>query len=113
MHLLAPVLHQAFHKLLTRYGPFIHIYIGSNPCVIVSSPDVAKQILKTHEMSFLNRPKTANTDYLTYGSADFAYALYGSLWKFFKKLCMTQLLGGLWSSCTLLGGRSSRGSSSR
>ncbi|OWM67192.1 cytochrome P450 93A3-like [Punica granatum] len=94
MHLLAPIPHQALHKLSMRYGPLIHIFIGSNPCVIASSPEVAKQILRTHELSFLNRPKMANPDYLTYGSADFTFAPYGPYWKFIKKLCMTQLLGG-------------------
>lgn len=94
MHLLAPIPHQALHKLSGRYGPLFHIFIGSNPCVIVSSPEIARQVLKTHEGSFLNRPKMANPDYLTYGSADFTFAPYGPYWKFIKKLCMTQLLGG-------------------
>lgn len=94
MHLLAPIPHQALHKLSTRYGPLFHIFIGSNPCVVVSSPKIARQVLKAHELSFLNRPKMANPDYLTYGSADFTFAPYGPYWKFIKKLCMTQLLGG-------------------
>uniref|UniRef100_A0A803P5Y1 Cytochrome P450 n=1 Tax=Cannabis sativa TaxID=3483 RepID=A0A803P5Y1_CANSA len=33
-------------------------------------------------------------DYLTYGSADFSFTPYGPYWKFMKKICMTQLLGG-------------------
>ncbi|KAF8043832.1 hypothetical protein BT93_A1978 [Corymbia citriodora subsp. variegata] len=94
MHLLAPIPHQALHKISTSLGPLFLIYIGSNPCVIASSPGTAQQILKTHESSFLNRPKLANADYLTYGSSDFTFAPYGPYWKFLKKLCMTRLLGG-------------------
>ncbi|KAJ0111614.1 hypothetical protein Patl1_01392 [Pistacia atlantica] len=55
---------------------------------------LAKEILKTNETKFLNRPKMANLDYLTYGSSDFATVHYGPYWKFMKKLCMNQLLGG-------------------
>lgn len=94
LHLLSPIPHQALHKLSNRYGPLIHIKLGSVPCVVVSSPEIAKQVLKTHENSFLNRPQTAVVDYLTYGSQDFSFAPYGVYWKFMKKICMSELLGG-------------------
>lgn len=94
LHLLAPIPHQALHKLSNRLGPLIHIFLGSVPCVVVSSPEMAKEFLKTHEASFSNRPHMAAVDYLTYGSADFSFAPYGPYWKFMKKLCMSELLGG-------------------
>ncbi|KAH6812458.1 hypothetical protein C2S51_026220 [Perilla frutescens var. frutescens] len=94
LHLLAPIPHQALAKLSKRYGPLIHLYLGSVPCIVASSPEVSKELLKTHESSFSDRPQTAATDYLTYGSQDFSIAPNGSYWKFMKKLCMSQLLGG-------------------
>ncbi|KAK1569042.1 hypothetical protein Q3G72_031963 [Acer saccharum] len=94
LHLLSPIPHQALHKLSTRYGPLIHIYLGSVPCVVSSSPETAKEFLKTHETSFLGRPFISAVDYLTYGSADFSFAPYGRYWKFMKKITMTELLGG-------------------
>lgn len=94
LHLLAPIPHQALAKLSTRYGPLIHIYLGSVPCIVASSPEVSKELLKTHESSFSDRPQIAAVDYLTYGSQDFSFAPYGTYWKFMKKLCMSQLLGG-------------------
>ncbi|WOG90982.1 hypothetical protein DCAR_0310230 [Daucus carota subsp. sativus] len=94
LHLLAPIPHQALHKLSTRYGPLIHLFLGSKPCIVASSPEMATEILKTHEASWLDRPKTEAVDYLTYGSQDFAFATYGPYWKFVKKLCMSELLSG-------------------
>ncbi|XP_062119271.1 cytochrome P450 93A3-like [Humulus lupulus] len=94
LHLLGPIPHQAFQKLSNRYGPLIHLYLGSVPCVVASTPEVAKEFLKTQETSFLNRPQMTAVDYLTYGSADFSFTPYGPYWKFMKKICMTQLLGG-------------------
>ncbi|KAF4396060.1 hypothetical protein G4B88_020697 [Cannabis sativa] len=61
---------------------------------VASTPEVAKEFLKTQETSFLNRPQMTAVDYLTYGSADFSFTPYGPYWKFMKKICMTQLLGG-------------------
>ncbi|XVE61226.1 hypothetical protein DITRI_Ditri06bG0022500 [Diplodiscus trichospermus] len=94
LHLLAPIPHQALHKLSTKHGSLMHILLGSVPCVVASSPEMAKEFLKTHESSFSNRPKTAAVDYLTYGSADFSFAPYGPYWKFMKKICMSELLSG-------------------
>ncbi|KAE8704651.1 putative cytochrome P450 [Hibiscus syriacus] len=94
LHLLAPIPHQALHKLSTKHGPLMHIRLGSVPCVVASSPEIAKEFLKTHESSFSNRPITTAVDYLTYGSADFSFAPYGPYWKFMKKICMSQLLSG-------------------
>ncbi|MCD7463374.1 hypothetical protein HAX54_050434 [Datura stramonium] len=93
LHLLSPIPHQALHRLSTRYGPLIHLNLGSVPCLVVSSPEMAKEVLKTHETSFLNRPQTSVVDYLTYGSQDFSFAPYGPYWKFMKKICMSELLG--------------------
>ncbi|KAG8503980.1 hypothetical protein CXB51_002313 [Gossypium anomalum] len=78
LHLLAPIPHQALHKLSTKHGPLIHIRL----------------VPQTHESSFSNRPITAVVDYLTYGSADFVFAPYGTYWKFMKKICMSELLSG-------------------
>ncbi|PSS15640.1 Cytochrome P450 93A3 like [Actinidia chinensis var. chinensis] len=94
LHLLAPIPHQALHKLSNRLGPLIHISLGSVPCIVASSPEAAKEVLKTHEVYFSNRPLMAAVDYLTYGSQDFSFAPYGPYWKFMKKLCMSELLGG-------------------
>ncbi|KDP37373.1 hypothetical protein JCGZ_06827 [Jatropha curcas] len=55
---------------------------------------MAKDFLITHEIYFLDRPKVAAGDYLTYGSADFAFTPCGPHWKFMKEICMTELLGG-------------------
>lgn len=82
LHLLAPIPHQALHMLSTRYGPLIHIFLGSVPCAVASTPETAKEFLKTHETSLCDRPKSAAVDFLTYGSTDFSFAPHGPYWKF-------------------------------
>ncbi|KAL1368215.1 3,9-dihydroxypterocarpan 6A-monooxygenase-like [Arachis duranensis] len=93
-HLLQPSLHRAVHKISNRYGPLIQLYLGSNPTVFVSSAEIAKEILKTHEVCFANRPANIAISSLTYDKSDLAFAPYGTFWKFMKKLCMSELLNG-------------------
>lgn len=93
-HLLRSPIHQSLHKLSSRYGPITQIYLGPAPMFIVSSSEIVKEILKTHEISFSDRPANSAIRYLTYDAADFAFAPYGTYWKFMKKLCMSELLNG-------------------
>jgi len=73
----------------------MHLFLGSLPCVVASTAEAAKEFLKTHESSFSNRPsQTVAVEALTYGFQDFFFAPYGPYWKFMKKLCMSELLGG-------------------
>ncbi|KAK1412894.1 hypothetical protein QVD17_34482 [Tagetes erecta] len=92
LHLLSPILHQSFHKLSTQHGPLFRFFLGSTPCVVVSSPEVAKEILKTHENAFLDRPHNSLVEYFAYGGESFIFAHYGPYWKFLKKTIMSELL---------------------
>ncbi|KAL5708042.1 hypothetical protein ACHQM5_018880 [Ranunculus cassubicifolius] len=94
LYLLTPIPHQAFHSLSNKYGPLMYLVLGSVPCVLASTAEIAKEFLKTHEISYADRPFSFAVDYLTYGSADFSFAPYGPYWKFMKKICMSELLGG-------------------
>lgn len=91
---LRSLLHQALYKLSTRYGPLIHVMIGSKHVIVASSAEMAKQILKTYEESFCNRPVMIASENLTYGAADYFFIPYGTYWRFMKKLCLTELLSG-------------------
>ena len=95
LHLLSKLpAHQNFHKLSMQYGPIMKLSLGSTPSVVISSPEMIKEFLKTHETSFSNRLINGVVRYLSYGAQDFMFAPYGDYWKFMKKICMSELLGG-------------------
>ncbi|GJV67963.1 cytochrome P450 93A3-like protein [Tanacetum coccineum] len=76
-------------------GPVYRLYLGYVPCVVICSPEAAKEILKTSENSFLNRPQNNSAlAYLTYGFKDLSFVDYGPYWTFTKKIVMSQLLNG-------------------
>ncbi|XVF37233.1 hypothetical protein REPUB_Repub19eG0128900 [Reevesia pubescens] len=92
LHLLSPFIHQSFHKLSSIHGPLMYLRLGSVECVVASNPELAKELLKTYELTFSARKHTAAIDHLTYNSS-FAFAPCGPYWKFIKKLSTFELLG--------------------
>ncbi|PIA56565.1 hypothetical protein AQUCO_00700722v1 [Aquilegia coerulea] len=92
LHLLNNTPHQTFHNLCSRYGPFIHVRLGSVFCIVASSAEYAKETLVTNGLAFASRSVNIASDLLTYGSAGFGFAPYGPQWKFMKKLVTTELL---------------------
>ncbi|PIA38197.1 hypothetical protein AQUCO_02800099v1, partial [Aquilegia coerulea] len=95
LHLIAPIPHQQLHKLSNKYGPLIHVLIGSIPCVVAGTAETAKkEFLKNHELTFSDRPFIAASDYITYGSAVLTFASYGPLYRFRRKICTSELLNG-------------------
>lgn len=90
-HLLGPLIHQSFSKLCQRYGPIIYLRLGSVPCVVVSTPDLAREFLKTNELAFSNRKRTLASNHLTYNSS-YGFAPYWPYWKFVQKFSQTEFL---------------------
>ncbi|CAN1283070.1 Cytochrome P450 93B2 [Linum perenne] len=93
LHLIGPLIHRTFDNLASRYGPLMNIKLGSISVIVVSSPELAREFLKTHEINFSMRPITIAIDYLTFDNMSFAFAPYGPYWKFMKKLSTVELLG--------------------
>ncbi|KAF5774161.1 putative 3,9-dihydroxypterocarpan 6A-monooxygenase [Helianthus annuus] len=71
-----------------------HHWTSPSSCVVVCSPETAKEFLKTYENAYLDCPRNSATIYLTYGSKYFAFTPYEPYWKFMKKIVMSQLLNG-------------------
>ncbi|KAL4557606.1 hypothetical protein LXL04_035791 [Taraxacum kok-saghyz] len=94
LHLLSPSPHQAFHNLSLRYGPIFRLSLGSTPCVVASSSETAKDLFKTHNDAFLDRPHNSTLDLITYNGSGFFFAPYGDYWKFMKKVIVSELLNG-------------------
>ncbi|XP_076927779.1 cytochrome P450 93A3-like [Bidens hawaiensis] len=92
LHLLTPIIHQGLHKLSRRHGPVFRLFLGSTPCVVISTPETSKEIFKTHDNAFSDRPCNSIVDYFAYGGKDFVFAPYGSYWKFMKKIITSELL---------------------
>ena len=94
LHQLAGSLpHHALRNLAKKHGPLMYLRIGQIPVIVVSSPDFAKEVLKTHDNIFAFRPRTIFSEILLYACTDIAFSPYGEYWRQLRKICAQELLG--------------------
>nr|XP_043610673.1 germacrene A hydroxylase-like [Erigeron canadensis] len=84
--------HRALGNLAQKLGPLFHLKLGEVSVVVVSSPLLAKEVLKTHDISFANRPKILSAEIIGYNYTDIAFAPYGEYWRQMRKICIVELL---------------------
>ncbi|KAL2347841.1 hypothetical protein Fmac_001841 [Flemingia macrophylla] len=90
-HLVTSKPHRKLRELAKVYGPLMHLQLGEVFTVIVSSPEYAKEIMKTHDAIFASRPKILASDILAYESTDIIFSPYGSYWRQLRKICTLEL----------------------
>ncbi|CAN6216522.1 unnamed protein product [Urochloa humidicola] len=66
--------------------------LGSVPTVVVSSPEAAREVMRTHDAHCCSRPATPGPRRLTYGYKDVAFAPYGDHVREMRKLFVLELL---------------------
>ncbi|XP_038998188.1 cytochrome P450 71D10-like [Hibiscus syriacus] len=84
--------HQILRDLANKHGPLMHLQLGELSTVVVSSAEMAKEIMITHDVAFAGRPYVAALDLVTYGFRDIAMAPYGNYWRQARKICTVELL---------------------
>ncbi|KAK1303898.1 hypothetical protein QJS10_CPB11g00635 [Acorus calamus] len=92
LHQLSPPPHRSLHALSQKYGPIMHLQLGTVPAIIISSPDVAQEVLKTNDLVFASRPSLVTANKLFYSSEDVAFTPYGEYWRQARKICVLHLL---------------------
>ncbi|KQK20835.1 hypothetical protein BRADI_1g57000v3 [Brachypodium distachyon] len=83
--------HRALASLAARHGPLMHLRLGSFPTIVASTADAARLVLKTHDLSFADRPRTAAGQHAAYGYRGIVHTPYGAYWRMARRLCATEL----------------------
>ncbi|KAK6778657.1 hypothetical protein RDI58_025375 [Solanum bulbocastanum] len=84
--------HHALTKLGQKHGPFMHLQLGEISTIVVSSLDMAREVLQTHDLAFASRPKLFALNIICYKSTDIAFSPYGDYWRQMRKVCVLELL---------------------
>ncbi|KAJ4838530.1 hypothetical protein Tsubulata_048191 [Turnera subulata] len=92
IHQLGLYPHRSLQSLANRHGPVMLLHFGSAPTLIISSADAAKEIMRTHDIVFSNRPDSSIARKLLYDHKDLAQAPYGEYWRQMRSICVLQLL---------------------
>nr|POE65512.1 cytochrome p450 84a1 [Quercus suber] len=81
MSMMAQLTHRGLAQLAKHYGGLLHLKIGLLNMVVVSTPDVAREVLLPQDSVFSNRSSSTAIKYLSYDGADMAFANYGPFWR--------------------------------
>uniref|UniRef100_A0A3Q7GEG0 Cytochrome P450 71A4 n=1 Tax=Solanum lycopersicum TaxID=4081 RepID=A0A3Q7GEG0_SOLLC len=92
LHQLGSLPHRSLHKLSKKYGSLMLLHFGSKPVIVASSVDAARDIMKTRDLVWSNRPKSSIADRIFYGSKDLAFSPYGEYWRQIKSITVLHLL---------------------
>ncbi|XP_022734094.1 premnaspirodiene oxygenase-like [Durio zibethinus] len=93
MHLIAGSLpHHSLRDLAKKFGPLMHLQLGEISNIVVSSPQTAAEVMRTHDIIFANRPLLVSANILTYNSTDISFSPYGDYWRQLRKICVLEML---------------------
>ncbi|KAL6643184.1 hypothetical protein ACP70R_021365 [Stipagrostis hirtigluma subsp. patula] len=88
----SPSIYRAMRGLSQKHGPLMMLRLGEVPTVVVSSPEAAQALMKTHDITFADRHMNATIGVLTFNGTDVVFAPYGERWRQLRKICVLELL---------------------
>ncbi|XP_065882210.1 cytochrome P450 71D445-like [Euphorbia lathyris] len=91
-HLIGGLPHQKMRDLSKKYGSIMHLRFGEVTNIVISSPEAAKQVFKTHDLIFSQRPLMLSAKSVTYDYKDITFAPYGDFWRQLRKISTMELL---------------------
>ncbi|XP_050223165.1 cytochrome P450 736A117-like [Mercurialis annua] len=92
LHQLGLHPHRSLRSLAHTHGPIMLLHLGSKPVLVISSAELARDVMKTQDLIFADRPITKIQMMLLYDKKDVAFASYGEYWRQIKSLCVLHLL---------------------
>ncbi|KAK8930552.1 Cytochrome P450 71A9 [Platanthera zijinensis] len=82
--------HISFRNLAADHGPLMHLKLGQISTIVVSSKEMASQILKTQDLIFCSRPQLVASTLLSYGGLDLAFSPYNDYFKQIRRFSIAQ-----------------------
>ncbi|KAL0392083.1 UNVERIFIED_CONTAM: Ferruginol synthase [Sesamum radiatum] len=86
-----PKPHQSLAELSKTYGPLMSLQLGSIYTVVVSSPELAKEVLQKHDQVFSGRTIAAAAQVHDHHKISMAYLPVGKEWRTIRKICKEQM----------------------
>ncbi|XP_051136494.1 cytochrome P450 736A117-like [Andrographis paniculata] len=92
LHQLGKLPHRSMRELAKKHGSLMLLHLGSIPTIVVSSPAAAREIFKTNDVVFLDKPAFSAPRKLFYDLKDPIHMKYGELWRKLRGIFVQELL---------------------
>lgn len=92
LHQVGSIPPRSLKSLAEKHGPIMLLHFGTKPVIVISSADAAKEVMRTHDLSFADRPKTYAAKKLLYQFKDMSFCPYGEYWRQIRSISVLQLL---------------------
>ncbi|KAL3697650.1 hypothetical protein R1sor_011726 [Riccia sorocarpa] len=83
--------HISLLNLSKKYGPLMYMQLGSVPTIVIQSPEMAKEVLRTQDHIWASRPLTIVGEVFFYDRQDLLFAPIGPLFKLLRRTCVNSL----------------------
>lgn len=91
-HVVNTLVHRSLRDLAAVHGPIMMLKVGPMPLVVVTSRELAREVLKVQDPNFANRPRLLVGGICGYGWADIIFAPTSDYWRKIRKLCIQEVL---------------------
>ncbi|CAJ1949736.1 unnamed protein product [Sphenostylis stenocarpa] len=86
------LLYLQLFELSKKYGPIFSLKLGLRSAIVVSSPKLAKELFKDHDLVVSDRPKLFGQQKLSYNGLEIIFPPYGESWREIRKICVVHVL---------------------
>ncbi|GLJ32240.1 hypothetical protein SUGI_0648910 [Cryptomeria japonica] len=83
--------HQSLYDLSLKYGPLMTLRLGMKTTVVVSTPAMAKEVLKTHDHILAGRTVIQTAKSLSHHKSSLIWGEYGAHWRHLRRISTVQL----------------------
>ncbi|XP_058752193.1 cytochrome P450 83B1-like [Vicia villosa] len=77
------------------YGPIFSLKLGSRQAIVVSSSEIAKEVLKKHDHLFSDRPQLYGQQKLSYNGSEIIFSQYNDFWREIRKICVVHIFSSI------------------
>ncbi|ONK72724.1 uncharacterized protein A4U43_C04F22480 [Asparagus officinalis] len=89
---LGPKLHHRFDEYSRAYGPIVKLKLGSKLWIVISSPEIAKQVYKDNDIIFSNHDQPIAARVISYEGSNLVRSPYGPKWRMLRRVFLHELL---------------------
>ncbi|CAN0841965.1 Flavonoid 3'-monooxygenase CYP75B137 [Linum grandiflorum] len=86
-------LHSYFESLARTHGPIFRLRLGQKLGIVISSPALAREVLKDQDVVFANRDVPDVARAVAYTDSEMVFTPYGDEWRMLRKVSALRMLG--------------------